>query len=405
MHPRRSLLLCAMVWSVFFAVSIGLYPHFGTIGDDVSYLDSARMLYLEGIFSDARPVVISAVFGFPYLCGATDATVVTWGLAFNYVLWLGSALLVFNTASLITSRRTAFLAALALLSCVGVLANAFNFLSEPLYIFLNLAAVRCAAGFSKTGKPWYLSFALAALLLNALVKPVAVALAIVLAIVYVKHLKAAITNWGAATIALAAFLIGVQMRQMKATYGDYTLSYIDAITYYNYLGARADCYAKGIPFIPGENDRAKHFQSFPSHIQKKMAQRDMAEQFRHNTLNLARAYVFCLHSNSSKGSFIISQAGNPEATLYGRFFKFWWKALSKLQNILLTIVGVALSVLAFVRRSNPLQRMLAGFTLAIIGISAMSCYQTDRFHIAIYPLVILMAATEYRVFVGSGRKP
>src|SRR5690606_4055912 len=145
-------------------------------------------------------------------------------------------------------------------------------------------------------------------------------------------------------------------------------------------------------FEPGKDERYFAMRKLTSHEVKVLAKEDLRDQISNNTLNLVRAYAFCIYSNSSKGSFIVSQTTNAHGSWY---FKFCWlafKAISKLQNIIFTVVSVGISFYFLLKRKShpPFYRLLSLMTLFIFFISAMSCFQCDRFHIAFFPLMILM---------------
>ena len=182
------------------------------------------------------------------------------------------------------------------------------------------------------------------------------------------------------------------MYSLKKNYGDFTLSYISAITYYNYLGAKADCYKKGIEYIPGKNERSIKFGLLTSHEMKKKANDDFKYQIKNNTLNLFKAYLFCIYSNTFKGNFIVSECKNKKETNYFDIFYFLFKAISKLQNIIFTISGVIISVFSVIKlkKEDDFYLLISFFILYIFFVSAMSCFQCDRFHIAIFPLFIML---------------
>ena len=79
-------------------------------------------------------------------------------------------------------------------------------------------------------------------------------------------------------------------------------------------------------------------------------------------------------------------------------FQFLFKAISKLQNIIFTILGVLLSfrMLYKFKKANKFYLIISVFLLYIFFISAMSCYECDRFHIAFFPIVILLLLDFFR---------
>ena len=182
------------------------------------------------------------------------------------------------------------------------------------------------------------------------------------------------------------------MYSLKKNYGDFTISYISSITYYNYLGDKADCYKKGIEYLPAKTERSKKYGLLSSHEMKKTAENDFKSQFNNNTYNLFKAYLFCMYSNTHKGNYIVSECNNEKGTSYFNVFYFLFKAISKLQNILFTIFGVSLSFYCLLnfKKIDKFYLINAAFILYIFFISAISCFQCDRFHIVFYPIVLLL---------------
>ncbi|MFY8181530.1 MAG: hypothetical protein ACOVLG_07115 [Flavobacterium sp.] len=226
----------------------------------------------------------------------------------------------------------------------------------------------------------------------ALIKPVALGFAIVLLIFYIKKAKYILSSKFSVVLVLSWVLIFFQVLSIKKSFGDYTISYIGAVTYYNYVGAKADCYRKNIEFIPGENQRAKTLEGLSSHQIKILANEDFKEQFKNNKLNLVKAYIFCLYSNSSKGNYIVSECKNESKTSYFDSFQFLFKGISKIQNNVFTLVGLLLSFLTLIqyKTSNSIQFFCSFGILFIVFISGISCFQCDRFHIVIYSMVLVL---------------
>lgn len=392
MRYEYLLMLIGALWTLAFSFLIQLTPHLSPVGDDGSYVAAARLLYLDGQIDNTRPMLISAIYGLPFLLGLADNAVVNWGLTLNFIAWFASILLIFKTLELSTTRRIAFIGSASCIFFIGHLAHAFNLLTECIFIAGILASVYCVARYYKTLRAENLSIAISILLFNSLIKPVALGLAIIIIIFFFRRLKEIALNGYSILVLIAVGLIHFQAINVKKLYGDYTISYISDITYYNYLGAKADAYRRGADFEPGKDERYSAMRKLTSHEVKVLAKEDLREQISNNTLNLIRAYAFCIYSNSSKGSFIVSQTTNINGTWY---FKICWlafKAISKLQNISFTIisVGVSFYLLLKGRSHPPFYRLLSLITLFIFFISAMSCFQCDRFHIAFFPLMILM---------------
>ena len=386
------LFLIAIIWVLFFSFVIQLKAGFSSIGDDGSYLYSSRLLYFQFKLDNTRPLLISIINGFPFLFGFTNLVVIKWGIFINFCCWFFTDILLFQIISKRVDRKKAFLFSILFLLCIGNLAHAFNFLSESIFIFILVLSVYFVNKYYDTKKYYYLTLSIAALLLNSLVKPVSIGLALVFILFYIAKINKIILNKFSFLILISLFLIFFQMYSLKKNYGDFTLSYISSITYYNYIGAKADCYKKGIEYFPGKNERTDKFGRLTSHEMKEKANDDFKYQIKNNTLNLFKAYLFCLYSNTSKGNFIISECKNEKETCYFNTFHFLFKAISKFQNILFTIIGVVLAFFCIIKlgKGDKFYLLISTYILYIFFVSGMSCFQCDRFHIVFFPLLIIL---------------
>lgn len=399
------LFFIAVAWVLFFAFVLQLQPHYHILGDDVSYLDAARSLYLKGILNDIRPLLAAALFGLPFLFGFSANVVLAWVFALNFTCWFLTVVLVFKIAASQFNRKTGFLLAIAFLFCIGNLAHAFRFLSESVFIFLLVLSVYFIQKYLLSGKSKYLTIALSVLLFNVLVKPVALGMFVVVLLFFFRKIKPVLLNRFSVLLLGGFGLIFFQMYSLKQTYGDFTISYIGSVTYYNYLGAKADAYKNNIEYMPGKTARTLAYNRLDSHSQKQLAGKDFTEQLQNNKINLAKAYLFCIYSNSSKGNYIVSETANKGNTFYFDFFRLLFKAVSKLQNIVFTVLGVVLSFYLLLKRKGGPQLfvVLSVLLLYIFFISAISCYECDRFHIAFFPFVLLLSYRFYQKrFLNEG---
>lgn len=387
--------LISILWVLFFSFVLQLKPGFSSLGDDGSYLLSARLLYFNFKLDETRPLLISTIQGIPYLLNLTNSAVIKWGIFINFLSWFLTTILLFKIISRRFNRKTAFLFSIVFILCVGNLAHTFNFLSESIFIFMILLSIYFTSKYYETTKYYFLTFAISILLLNALIKPVSIGLALISIIFFIKNIEKIIFNKFSFFLIISFSLLFFQMYSLRKNYGDFTISYIGSITYYNYLGAKADCYKKGIEYLPGKNERTKKFTKCSSYDMIKMASNDFKNQLKNNTVNLFKAYLFCIYSNSSKGNYIVSECKNINGTNYFNFFRFLFKAISKVQNIFYTISSVLISIYVLInfRKIEKLYVIVSIFICYIFLISGMSCFQCDRFHIAFFPLAILLFAT------------
>lgn len=382
----------AIIWVLFFSLTLQLKPSFSSIGDDASYLYSARLLYFNFQLDNSRPLLISVIHGIPYLFGFTDSVVIKWGFFINFLCWFFTAVLLFKIILKIVDRKKAFWFSVVFLFCIGNLAHAFSFLSESIFIFMIIYSVYFISKYYETTKHYYITIAISILFFNTLIKPVSIGLALILFFLFISKFNRIIFNKFSFLLIVGFSLILFQMYSLKRNYGDYTISYISSVTYYNYLGDKADCYKKGVEFIPGKTERSKKFGLLSSHEMKETAEKDFKYQIKNNTVNLIKAYLFSIYSNSHKGNYIVSECKNIKGTNYFNFFYFLFKAVSKVQNILFTIISVILSFYCLLnfKKIDKFYLINATFILYIFFISAVSCFQSDRFHIAFFPLLIIL---------------
>lgn len=394
------LLLIAFFWILLFSYTIQLTPGFSLLGDDFSYLYSSKLLYQEYSLDNTRPLLISAIYGLPFLFGFNKEVVINWGLGLNFICWFATILLIFKIIVSNFNRKIAFYGALVFVFCIGNLAHSYRFLAETIFIFFIVCSLFFINKYYKTNNVKYITIAMTLLLLNTLIKPVSIGVFLVLLLFFIPKLKAILINEFSILMLVSFGLIIFQMYSLKKEYGNFTLSYISSITYYNYLGAKADCYKKNIDYLPGITERTKAFNKLSSSEMKTVSQNDLINQLQENKLNLFRAYLFCMYSNSSKGNYIVSECKNSANTVYFSAFQFVFKAISKLQNILFTIVGVLLSfrMLYKYKKENKFYLIISIFLLYLFFISAISCYECDRFHIAFFPIVFILVINLYTKF-------
>lgn len=386
------LFLIAALWVLFFSYTLQLIPHFSSIGDDSSYLYAAKLLYINHTLDNTRPLLIAAIQGVPLLFGFSSKIIIVWGFIINFLFWFLTILVLFSLVANKFNRKIGFVFGVLFILCIGNLAHAFNFLSESIFIFMIVWSVYFINKFYQTNKVHYITIALLILLLNSLIKPVSIGLAVLVILFFFNKFTQIFFNKFTIALVIPLFLILFQMYSMKKNYGNFTLSYIGSITYYNYLGTKANCYRNNMDYIASKNVRIKKMSILSSQQMKKLASDDLKEQLTNNKVNLIMAYFNNIYSNSYKGNFIVSECKNVNKTSYFSTFRFLFKAISKLQNIIFTILSFVTGIYCLFKFKNTdkFYVLLSIFILYIILISAISCDQCDRFHIAFFPLLLLL---------------
>lgn len=393
-RSQIQLLFLALIWVAFVVFVFRPDKQALLFGDSKSYYFAAVDLYQKGHFNDHRPMVIAALNGFPLLFGFPSASIFIWSHIVNLSCWLATIFLLFGMARQLVGDRWAFWISVGFMLSVGNLFVAFHLLSESVFTFCLTFIFYLVWKHTQTQKIQFLIFTLTLCLLAILIKPMALLLFALLLVFFYSKGWELLKSWYSMTIYLAVFALCVQLYAMKKTYGDCTLSYIDAFTYYNYLGTRADCLRNNTKFIQGENARYAYFSMLTPSQQKATAAEDFTDQLKSNPVNLLKAYVINLQTNISDGSAAVHGCTNVDNTGYFEILHWLFKAMAKLQNILLTFAGLITSGYALLkwRKTQLLFKVIAMVVFYVFLISAISSNQGDRFHLVLYPMVWLLSA-------------
>ncbi|MGK4567477.1 ArnT family glycosyltransferase [Flavobacterium sp. 3HN19-14] len=385
----------AFFWMITLVCIMQIMNQQYVFNDSKSYLFAAQQLYQEGIFNDHRPFLINLINGFPLLFGGSADAVFKWAVAVNLCCWFSTVLLVYRIAKMHSDEKNAFIAGLLFIFCISNLFFAFHLLSESIFVFLLISAFYLVQQYFNTNRIGYLSCTIALLLLMVLVKPISSELVILLLLYFIRKIKHLFWNRGAILMLCSVLLISIQLFAMKKQYGSYAISYVNTFTYYNYLSTKADCLKNNIEFKEGKNERAVIFNELSHSAQKSAAAADFGQQLKHNFINLIKAYCVNFYSNTTKGSVAVAVCENKNQANYYDFAVFFFKALSKLQNIILTFTGILLSCYCLLRKKIvSSDKLLGAAVLYFIAMSAISCNQGDRFHIVIFPFVILLLVNQ-----------
>lgn len=391
------LLLLAVSWLLLCMFVFQIELQTFRFGDSKSYELAAINLYEKGILNDHRPLVISAINGFPLLFGFSTAAIYKWSLIVNLACWFGTLLLIFSIAKRFVRVQLAFFTTVLFLLCVGNLFIVFHLLSETIFTFCLLWALYLIQNYADTSKIHYLLYSVSLLVLMIMIKPLSLLLVVIMFVFFCNKAMAFFKSKHVILVVLSIFVLLFQMITLKKEFGNFTVSYIDSFTYYNYLGTHADCLLKKTEFIQGQNERYVYFGTLTPKQQKEVASADFKRQISNNTINLFTAYAINLYGNATDGSPSVFGCENKANTSYFNGFHFLFKALAKLQNIIFTILGFLLSVVVLWqwKRQKVFFKISAIVVLYVIFISGISSDQGDRFHLVLYPIILLLLAHFY----------
>jgi len=362
--------------------------------DCSNYLESAQKMYLKFTGHYYRPMVMAFITGIPYLFGSSDAGVFQWSFVVNVFCWLGTSIILFEIIKNFAREKVAFWLAILPFFIFGNCILIYHLLTENIFVFFTVLAFYLLFQYDKTSQFWYLSLSLSLLLSSMLIKPGAKFYGIIFLLFFVKEILKNYKHKSMIFLYGSLLLIAIQVVGMKAQYGDFTISYIDGVTYHNYICSKAECFKNGKEYEQINNPRAEYLFSLDFTNQKKVALEDLKHQIKTNFSNLVKAYFSDLIENSKTGNACIEDIKNYENK---SDFPFWKKLIfdiTKWQNRIFTLLAVLLSVLFLYKdcKQRKATFFVAFFILYIIILSGISCGQGDRFHLVTFPFVILLFA-------------
>lgn len=360
--------------------------------DSTTYLQAAKNLYTSFTPHDTRPIFLALLNGFPLLFGFGDESVFVWSYFLNAACWIGTALLLFSILRNWLSDKPAFLISLVHLLTMGSAVMVFHLLSESIYTFLLFLVVFLLFRYEKTKHFTFLSWALALLVLLILVRPGAKVLAILTCLYLAKTVWKNRQNRSLIWVGLALAAVCLQLGMMKKQFGHYTISYIDSFTYYNYLGTRAQCLRDSETFKQCDNGRYRYFITLDYDQQKKVAVDDLKGQLEHNTANVIGAYFINVFQNSIGGSTPIAMCEQKTNLPFFEPIKFAMKSAAKLQNIGFSLLALLLCAWAFMRQRAKVSIFVSAVFITVsIALYGISSDQGDRFHLVLYPMILMLA--------------
>lgn len=388
------LLLAGLVW-------IGLYNHFLQASiqtfitpDARSYRISAENLYLHQRGHAFRPILMAIINGIPYLFGGADADLYAFSDWVNLSCWLGSLLVLLEILNTFLKPKIAFFFALSSVFIIGLSSQLFLMETECIYVFFILSGFYFLIRYNETKTYKFLAFGLAFFILSMLIKPGSLMLALLLTLFFIKVISNNYKSKFSLLLYGSYALVLVQCAGIKYQFGNFTISYVDAVTYYDYLGARAEALQKDVPFDDVWKSRGKYIYSLDGPKQKEVAAEDFKSQLTSNTTNFMEAYATDVFENATTGSAAVKHLEIIKVKDYFRFFKTLVYRMSEWQNRVLSLIGFLLGLYFFSKIKRPeYQLALIGFfVLYIIVLSGISCREGDRFHVVTFPFVIVLAA-------------
>ena len=388
------ILLIALFWISLFDFITQMSSQGVMHSDSFNYQESAKNLYIFFRGHNYRPILMALINGIPYVFGGSDESIFAFGFYVNILSWIGSILLFFEISKEFVKIKTAFILTVFSIFIVGNTVHVFHLLTETIYQFFIFSAIYLLIQYYKTRQFWYLSLSMSVFLSSMLIKPGSKFLAIFITAYFIKEI---FRNYKSRSILFlygSLLMILVQCAGIKYQFGDFTISYIDSVTYYDYIGSKSMCVKFGKEYSQKDNPRAEFLFSHESSEQKRIASEDLKEQFRYNKVNLLKAYISDVRENTASGNSCLEEIKDFKNR---RFFEFWKKLLfdiTKWQNRIFTLLGFVLAIFYFLKSCKNISPLtfISFFILYIIILSGISCGQGDRFHLVTFSFVILLLA-------------
>lgn len=391
------ILLIGLLWLFLFDFLTQMSQQSLIYPDSWNYIESAKSLYISHRCHSLRPIMMAFLSGVPYLFGGDDNTLLTYSFYLNLYCWLGFFIVLFEILKEFITVKKAFYSTIGAIFIIGNTAHVFHLLTETIIMFLTIVGFYCLLQYYKKQQFRYLSFALTIFIMNMLIKPGFKFLAVFFLLFFcrevIKNLKSKFM-W---LLYGSFFMVLLQCVGLKYQYGNFTLSYIDGITYYNYLGSKAMCLKLDKVYSQNNNPRAEFLFSHEWDEQKRIAGEDLKQQLLYNTKNLAKAYILDIIENTKTGNTCIEDCKNIRKNPAFPFWKSLLYDISKWQNRFLTMLGILLAVFCFFYyyKKDKVVFLLSVYMLYIIGTSGISCSQGDRFHLVTFPFVIVLLVKLY----------
>ncbi len=403
MFNSRNLILAALLIALIYFLCFGLQDLIFTQAfitrDSNSYMLAADMLYQNGEPHIIRPVGFALILGLPHLFieNVTQKHYVLFGILLNLLCWMGSVVFLFKSLKLFFLPRISFFIASVSILCIGSLAQVFFVLTESVTSFgLSIVAFNLLL-YSKNNNLRHLIISCSLINVLILIRPgffylgVLFSLLMIVFLLYHKYKSIAMYLIFAASI----LSVCIQLSMMHRTYGMTTVSLIDKVTWYYYLGAETEAQLSGKEYMEVYEERHAYLGMKSFKEIQEVCSSDLKNAINLHKSLVAKEYAKNLIENSYGGSFAISALSNNEVT--GGIRQSITTLLfnvSRLQNVLFIALFVISLCMMIGKRFNlslVLLALIIGYTILTSGISF---WQGDRFHFILYPSIILLLTAQ-----------
>lgn len=390
--PIQNVLIIAFVWLIINTFLFGLHLQTIIFPDAENYYGSAFELYKKFRGHCYRPVLFAFITGFPLLFNAEKTTVFQWVIGLNILFWFTSIVVLFKICNNYVNNKIAFLLTLIFVFSFSNLFFIYHYLTESIFTLIYLSLIYFYLKYQKTKLYHNLILFLSVLILSIVIKPMTTYLAIIGLILFIPFFLKNIYNKFNLLLYFSIFILVIQLVGMKAQFGNFTISYIDKVTIHNYLLSKSHCYSLGKEYNQLDNPRAEYLFQFDPKIQKTIAEKDIKYQLNYNKINICKAYINNIFTNTYANSTAVYFTENKYNFRFFDIFKNSVLKTTKIYNIILIVcflLFIIWYILNFKTKKNTTITITSFLVFYTFFVSGISSDQGDRFHIIFYPLILV----------------
>jgi len=400
--------------------SIGTGNIHGThywVPDAQSYVNAGKYFWLQQKLHFFRTWGYPLIAGLPLVFTENENTARAFLILCNFIFFTGSVLLLFHIIQETANKILAWIGSILFLLSPGIVFIQFAVLTESLFIFISLLAIRYFQLYTRNAQPKYLVWFYLFICYAAAIRPIYFYLCIILlpwlfVIFYRRKF-----NWKFPTAIAGIFILFIllPMFAMKRSYGVFTFTHNSGYVLYHYIGS----YAASIP----GSTQIKMYDSFDKAekaldarygVQKtedilwtkrdSLYRSEFKQLLRTKFKSFLVAYIFNLKENATSASHFLPLNAKSNKANHNL------ATLSKWENMAMSIIGFLLFpcfiffgfVQVLRKKGNNLFReqnvFVAILGLVLMAFGALSFWQGDRFSIVYYPMVLILVAAVLQTF-------
>lgn len=387
--------LSTIVYFLFLRMDQNIFNVQYITPDSITYIESAELLYTDFKLHPTRPLLFALILGIPnlFLSTVTIEHYITFSITLNLISWSASLLILFKSLCLFLKNKLSLYLSLLSGCSLGILAINFQTLTESISILALTTIIYLLLKYKQNKNSKHLIYSLAILNFLSLIKPGFFYLMLFYNLVYliaIFYSKTAVYKKTSPLYWVSVLIIISQLIGMKQTYGNFTLSYIDKVTWYNYLGAKSEAYktnTKLTKVYQVSKERMSYLNNLSWSDKSIISKEDFKKQLTNNKESVIQAYLDNIYENTNSKSLGIVR------NIYNNQFQSRINALSKvsaLQNsmyAILFLLTVLLMLLNY-RRQHLIEFIIISIIAYNLLTSGISFWQGDRFTLVIYPAIL-----------------